>query len=103
MGGPQSAAYSQFKTYCCSAYNILRKHYSMIMAVLLLMVDASIPQVSVGSNPSASSPSNGALATDPRAELIKVQDKFRLDLNNAEATQYIQNVIADSVGAIFTN
>lgn len=36
-------------------------------------------------------------------ELVKVQDKFRLDLNNAEATQYIQNVIADSVGAIFTN
>lgn len=104
MGGPQSAQYSQFKTYCCSAYNILRQHYSVIMALLLLMVDASIPQISPhGSNTGkAGGAGGGGPIQDPRSELLKVQDKFRLELNNAEATQYIQNVIADSVGAIFT-
>lgn len=101
MGGPQSVQYSQFKAYCCSAYNILRQHYSVIMALLLLMVDASIPQISPHGSTGAPM-RGGAAVQDPRSELVKVQDKFRLDLNNAEATQYIQNVIADSVGAIFT-
>jgi phosphatidylinositol 3-kinase len=102
MGGPQSAQYSQFKAYCCSAYNILRQHYSVIMALLLLMVDASIPQISPHGSAGVPKGGGGGAMQDPRSELVKVQDKFRLDLNNAEATQYIQNVIADSVGAIFT-
>ncbi|KEG07911.1 phosphatidylinositol 3-kinase [Trypanosoma grayi] len=91
LGGPQSEGYTEFKSYCCSSYNIIRKHAQLILSMMLLMVDASIPQIS----------GDGKL--DPRVNLLKVQDKLRLDLSNAQAAQYIQNVIADSVGSIFTN
>jgi phosphatidylinositol 3-kinase len=90
MGGVDSTSYRNFKTYCCSAYNILRQHAPLILSLLLLMVDASIAQIA-------------DKKVDPRVNIMKVQDKLRLDLSNAEATQYIQNVIADSVGAVFTN
>ncbi|KAF8287326.1 phosphatidylinositol 3-kinase vps34-like [Trypanosoma cruzi] len=91
LGGPQSERYAEFKSYCCSSYNIIRKHAPLILSMLLLMVDASIPQIS----------GDGKL--DPRVNLLKVQEKLRLDLSNSQAAQYIQNVIADSVGSIFTN
>ncbi|KAH9597142.1 Phosphatidylinositol 3-kinase [Trypanosoma melophagium] len=91
LGGPQSTGYTEFKSYCCSSYNIIRKHAQLILSMLVLMVDASIPQIS----------GDGKL--DPRVNLLKVQEKLRLDLSNAQAAQYIQNVIADSVGSIFTN
>ncbi|RNF09908.1 class III phosphatidylinositol 3-phosphate kinase [Trypanosoma rangeli] len=91
LGGPQSERYAEFKSYCCSSYNIIRKHAPLILSMFLLMVDASIPQIS------------GDGKMDPRVNLLKVQDKLRLDLSNAQAAQYITNVIADSVGSIFTN
>ncbi|AAZ13385.1 phosphatidylinositol 3-kinase, putative [Trypanosoma equiperdum] len=91
LGGPQSTGYMEFKSYCCSSYNIIREHAQVILSMLLLMVDASIPHIS------------GDGKVDPRVNLLKVQEKLRLDLSNAEASQYIQNVIADSVGSIFTN
>jgi phosphatidylinositol 3-kinase len=91
LGGPQSTGFTEFKLYCCSAYNILRKHASLLLHMLLLGAHAeSMPQIT----------GEGA---DPRVGLLKVQEKLRLDLTNAQATQYLQNVIADSVGSIFTN
>ncbi|KAG8348223.1 phosphatidylinositol 3-kinase [Trypanosoma vivax] len=91
LGGPQSDGYMEFKSYCCSSYNIIRERAPLILSMLLLMVDASIPQIS------------GDGRVDPRVNLLKMQERLRLDLSNAEAAQYIQNVIADSVGSIFTN
>jgi phosphatidylinositol 3-kinase len=90
FGGVQSEGYASFKKYCCSAYNIIRKHAKLILSLLLLMVDASIPQIWDGK-------------LDRRVNILKVQEKMRLELSDAEATQYIQNVIADSVGSVFTN
>ena len=90
FGGVQSEGYASFKKYCCSAYNIIRKHAKLILSLLLLMVDASIPQIWDGK-------------LDRRVNILKVQEKLRLELSDAEATQYIQNVIADSVGSVFTN
>lgn len=114
IGGPQSEGYTAFKTYCCTAYNTLRKHSHLLLHLLVLMLDASIPDISGTATPSArpvnTSQQQGgdnvfqtADGTDPRVNLLKVQDKLRVDLNDAEATQYIQNVIADSVGSVFTN
>lgn len=92
LGGPQSTGFVEFKAYCCSAYNILRKHAAVLLNVLLLMGQATaMPQLT------------GDGSVDPRVQLLKVQDKLRLDLSNAQATQYLQNVIADSVGSLFTN
>ncbi|KAG5478096.1 hypothetical protein LSCM4_05496 [Leishmania orientalis] len=91
LGGPQSTGFTEFKLYCCSAYNTLRKHAPLLLHLLLLGAHAEgMPQVT-------------GEGGDPRVNLLKVQEKLRLDLTNAQATQYLQNVIADSVGSIFTN
>lgn len=91
LGGPQSTGFTEFKLYCCSAYNTLRKHASLLLHILLLGAHTEgMPQVT-------------GEGGDPRVNLLKVQEKLRLDLTNAQATQYLQNVIADSVGSIFTN
>ncbi|CAM42384.1 putative phosphatidylinositol 3-kinase [Leishmania braziliensis MHOM/BR/75/M2904] len=91
LGGPQSTGFTEFKLYCCSAYNTLRKHASLLLHILLLCAHTEgMPQVT-------------GEGGDPRVNLLKVQEKLRLDLTNAQATQYLQNVIADSVGSLFTN
>ncbi|CCW62636.1 unnamed protein product [Phytomonas sp. EM1] len=91
LGGPQSVGYVEFKSYCCSAYNILRKHAALFLHMLQLMSHArSLPQIT------------GSGIVDPSLILLQVQDKLRLDLSNAQATQYLQTVIADSVGSVFT-
>jgi phosphatidylinositol 3-kinase len=48
MGGYKSVTYEKFKTYCCEAYNILRKSASLIINLFSLMLNANIPQI-VGS------------------------------------------------------
>jgi phosphatidylinositol kinase/protein kinase (PI-3 family) len=36
---------------------------------------------------------------DPKMSIMKVQEKFMLNLKDTEAIQYMQNVITDSVGS----
>jgi len=91
MGGANGKQYRNFKTYCCSAFNILRAHAQLLLNLLLLMSDASIPNLD----------DDGKV--DPRVNIARVQDKLRLDLNDAEAAQYFLGVINDSLGARFTN
>lgn len=42
MGGPESNNYKRFKSYCCQAYNILRKSANLVLNLLNLMRDAGI-------------------------------------------------------------
>jgi phosphatidylinositol 3-kinase len=49
MGGPESTNYQRFKSYCCQAYNILRKSANLILGLLNLMRDAGI--VALAENP----------------------------------------------------
>ncbi|KAH9095060.1 hypothetical protein LEN26_017937 [Aphanomyces euteiches] len=85
MGGRKSENYSRFKTYCCQAYNWLRKSASMIMSLLHLMIDAGIPE----------------LQNDPLTTLAKVQERFRLDMTDEQAEAYFLGLINDSVSALF--
>lgn len=66
MGGEDSDHYKKFQSYCCQAYNWLRKSANLILNLLSLMVDANIPDLSV--------------RQDPAIVLKKVEEKFRLDL-----------------------
>jgi phosphatidylinositol 3-kinase len=66
MGGEDSDHYKRFQSYCCQAYNWLRKSANLILNMLSLMVNASIPDLSVHE--------------DPSTVLKKVEEKFRLDL-----------------------
>jgi phosphatidylinositol 3-kinase len=84
MGGQNSAHYSQFKFYCCEAYNILRKSAHLILNLFSLMIDAHIRDINQGEK-----------------SVLKVQEKFKLDLTDEEAMQVFQTLIADSVRALF--
>ena len=85
MGGADSEKYLDFQKYCVLAFNILRQHASLILNLLSLMADANIPDLSY----------------DVEKNLLKVQEKFRLDLNDEEAGQYILSLIDQSVSALF--
>ena len=85
MGGAGSAHYKQFQQYAVSAFNILRQHASLILNLLSLMQDAGIPRVS----------------DEMEKNLLKTQEKFRLELNDEEAGLYILSLIDQSVTALF--
>jgi phosphatidylinositol 3-kinase len=84
MGGSNSDSYRQFYSYCCEAYNILRKSANLILNLFQLMEGARIPDIS----------------NDPQKAMLKLQDKFRLDLNDEEAGQWMQKLINDSASAL---
>ncbi|TYZ69132.1 hypothetical protein PybrP1_003430 [[Pythium] brassicae (nom. inval.)] len=77
--------YLKFQTYCCQAFNWLRKSADLILNLLSLMADAGIEE----------------LSNDPETTLQKVQEKFRLDLTDEMAEQYFLGLITDSVTALF--
>jgi len=84
MGGSNSESYRQFYSYCCEAYNILRKSANLILNLFQLMEGARIPDIS----------------SDPEKAMLKLQEKFRLDLNDEEAGQWMQKLINDSASAL---
>jgi Phosphatidylinositol 3- and 4-kinase len=45
MGGTTSPYYSQFKSFCFTAYTTLRKSANLILNLFSLMVDANIPDI----------------------------------------------------------
>jgi phosphatidylinositol 3-kinase len=85
MGGAESQHYGKFKSYCCEAYNILRKSSNLILNLFHLMAGANIPDI----------------ASDPEKGILKLQEKFRLDLDDEDAVQFFQSLINDSVSALF--
>ena len=85
MGGVSSEHYAKFKTYCCQAYNWLRRSAPLILNLLNLMVDAGIDE----------------LSSDPVTTLAKIQEKFRLDLTDEQAEQFFLGLINDSVTSLF--
>uniref|UniRef100_A0A0A8ZGL1 ATVPS34 n=1 Tax=Arundo donax TaxID=35708 RepID=A0A0A8ZGL1_ARUDO len=84
MGGAESQYYTRFKSYCCEAYNILRKSSSLILNLFKLMERSGIPDIS-------SDESGG----------LKLQEKFRLDLDDEDAIHFFQDLINESVSALF--
>jgi phosphatidylinositol 3-kinase len=88
MGGSDSEGYRQFKSLCCQAFNILRKHTGLILNLLHLMGDAGINDLS--NNPSS----------DAEGVIAKVEEKFRLELSDEQAETYFVGMIYDSVSAL---
>ncbi|XP_072999990.1 phosphatidylinositol 3-kinase, root isoform [Typha latifolia] len=85
MGGAESQYYTRFKSYCCEAYNILRKSSNLILNLFYLMAGSNIPDI----------------ASDPEKGILKLQEKFRLDLDDEAAIHFFQDLINDSVSALF--
>ncbi|XP_066921593.1 phosphatidylinositol 3-kinase catalytic subunit type 3-like isoform X2 [Clytia hemisphaerica] len=87
MGGTTSEYYQQFRKLCFTAFLHLRRYANLFLNLFSLMVDASIPDI----------------ALEPDKAVKKVQDKFRLDLSDEEAVQYLQALIDESVNAVFAS
>lgn len=85
MGGTTSPHYLQFKQYCYTAYTTLRKSANLILNLFSLMVDANIPDIRV----------------EPDKAVLKVKERFHLEMSEEEAIRHFEQLIGDSVNAIF--
>ena len=85
MGGAQSEEMRRFRSHCYNAFLILRKQANLILNLFALMVKSSVQDI----------------ALDPHKTVMKVQDKYRLDLNDEQAVRYFQELIDESVSALF--
>ncbi|CAI4211013.1 unnamed protein product [Parascedosporium putredinis] len=70
--------------YCFLAYAALRKSSNLILNLFSLMVDANIPDIRL----------------EPDKAVIKVRERFHLELGEEDAIRYLERVIEDSLGAI---
>lgn len=84
FGGANSVNYNKFRNYCFVAYSILRKNSNLILNLFELMRNSSIPDI----------------ARDPEGSVLKVKEKFCLDMSEEEAIIHFQNLINDSVSAL---
>jgi phosphatidylinositol 3-kinase len=84
FGGMASEHYQEFRKECYTAFLSLRRYANLILNLFSLMVDASVPDI----------------ALEPDKTVKKVQDKFRLELSDEEAVQYMQNMIDISATAV---
>lgn len=85
MGGASSPNYVQFKQYCFTAYITLRKSANLILNLFSLMVDANIPDIRV----------------EPDKAVLKVKERFHLEMTEEEAIRHFDELIINSVNAIF--
>lgn len=83
MGGETSEHYQKFRNYCFTAYTTLRKSANLILNLFALMVDANIPDIKI----------------EPDKAVLKVKEKFCLDMSEEEAIVHFQTLINDSVSA----
>lgn len=85
MGGANSEEMKKFRSHCYSSFLIVRKHANLILNLFALMVDSSVHDI----------------ALDPDKTVMKIQEKFRLDLNDEMAVKHMQELIDESVSAMF--
>jgi len=95
MGGTEHPRFAEFKTLCCTAYNIVRKHANFILTLLQLMSDANIPDL-IEDRPTTKEPGDKHRVN---MRIQEVENKMRLDLNEAEATRHMQEQLDSSISS----
>lgn len=85
LGGTSSNSFSSFKSYSFIAFNSLRKQANLILNLFALMQHANIPDISI----------------EPDKLLLKIEERFRLDLTDEESIQFFYAIIIESIGAFF--
>jgi phosphatidylinositol 3-kinase len=113
-----SPYYTRFKSYCCEAYNIIRKSSNLILNLFHLMAGSNIPDI-------ASDPEKGILKVTLYFSCdyfltsiffsfsflsvlwfslwwcLQLQEKFRLDMDDEACIHFFQDLINESVSALF--
>ena len=85
MGGRNSRHYLEFQKFCCKAYLILRKHAGLFLKLLDLSKELN-------------NTTHNGLSFRSGHELV---ERFQLHLSPQEAVAYLQDVIHESLGALF--
>ncbi|KAG9244298.1 kinase-like domain-containing protein [Calycina marina] len=85
MGGAFSPEYQRFKQYCFTTYTTLRKSSNLILNLFSLMVDANIPDIKL----------------EPDKVVLKVKERFHLEMSEEDAIRHFERLIEDSSNAIF--
>jgi len=85
MGGASSPHYQCFSSFCFSTFSILRKNSNLILNLFSLMVDANIKDIAI----------------EPDKAVMKVQERFQVNLPEEQANQFFKTLIKDSVNALF--
>ncbi|TIC05059.1 phosphatidylinositol 3-kinase, partial [Wallemia mellicola] len=87
MGGPTSPHYHKFKNLCFTAYTTLRKNSNLILNLIALMINANIPDIQI----------------EPDKAVLKVQEKFRLDLSEEDAIKHFEALLNETsyLSAVF--
>jgi phosphatidylinositol 3-kinase len=118
MGGRESIGYNKFLELCCTAYNVLRKNSHWILNMFVLMVDSGIKDIDQGTRaehlPSPQKTSDleptenvpkvqdtRQTRSDAFKNIMKVQERLKLEYNDEDAIKYIQGVITESERALF--
>ena len=119
LGGTSSPQYAMFQQYCFTAYTTLRKSSSLVLNLFSLMVGSRVPdlrlieeQYNVSSNNAQGNHANahggviganemGMGITGSGGAVAKVRERFHLDMSEEEAARALDQVIADSVNAVF--
>lgn len=83
MGGTASINYERFCNYCFTAYMTLRKNANLILNLFSLMTHSSIPDIAI----------------EKDKTVLKVKEKFCLEMSEEEAIIHFRNLINDSVNA----
>lgn len=85
MGGTSTAQYQRFESLCFVTFSNLRKSANLILNLFALMVGTNIQDI----------------ALEPDKVVSKVQERFRLDLSDEEAIQYMSVLLNESMSAFF--
>lgn len=84
FGGAESSNYDKFRSYCFVAYSILRRNAGLILNLFELMKTSNIPDIRI----------------DPNGAILRVRERFNLNMSEEDATVHFQNLINDSVNAL---
>lgn len=84
MGGLNSDHYQEFRKQCYTAFLHLRRHANVMLNLFSLMTDASVPDI----------------ALEPDKAVKKIVDNLKLNLNDEEAVQHLQNLLDISLTAV---
>lgn len=80
MGGNTSVHYERFKKLCFIAFACLRKNANLILNLISLMVDASIPDI----------------RAEPDKVMLLVQEKFMLDESEERAVAHFEDLLNET-------
>ncbi|KAI9659362.1 MAG: Phosphatidylinositol (PI) 3-kinase [Bathelium mastoideum] len=98
MGGSGSAQYATFRQHCFTAYSALRKSSNLILNLFALMCEANVPDIRIMEGRGA------GVATGVRETsggvVMKVMERFHLEMGEEEAERHFEGLIGDSVNAV---